>query len=291
MQKLFLLILIEALVSINYNESNAAAVGLIRGWSHNFDGLMINGHNASATIKASNQEIADKFRAFYTARPSEKKNLATVKIFYVPKTAGFSVAPTQYNVPRIFISGWGDSSKLNAPSEAALNVQFPIGSEHTYLEDCYHDGPGGGISLAERDDLFVARTTNINVQHLIDDFQLRGITLDSPIFPTTSYAHSEQTFISCALRDKIRVSAVAKPKAILVVINSHHLACASCEPSLAYLFEDPVFKNAFIRSLFPATHAEDMSGVPLSILYTASDLRPLPDIDFSVGEHYIDTRL
>ncbi len=246
--------------------------GHSQGWSHNYDGFVIHGTNVAVEIRSHAQTNAEKLRAYYESHPTSK-NLAIVTVWYV--TTGGDIKKEE--LPQVFLSGW------DVPEDIKTIISA-IGSPMS-LGSCYD-----ALSTEDVRNLsLVTGGKTLARNNLIGDFNRQDVHIDpSKEFPFSSYAHSEQAFISCVLQDKIGVNKRVKPQAVIIQVNSYHPACTSCRPALVELIKNSPFKDVIIKKLFKD---DSNSDIPMHVVYVSSDLDVLTMVDFSkFPSYFVDTR-
>ncbi len=199
-----------------------------------------------------------------------------------------NLLPKNPDFPYFFVSGWFvktfrkfiEDENLAAAPDVARDI---LTKEHFSLGDCYDGLSPKEIRQAESGISFPL------IANLIIDFEKRGwkgLRADNLGSFGQKIAHSEHAFVSCVLRDKLKILD-ATPTAIVIVINGRFHPCDTCEPMLKFLIENRGFADEFIAHLFPATVGQDVSSVSLSVIYTASGKKiTTPELDIHGGRPY-----
>jgi hypothetical protein len=277
-------------------EAESAVIDSRKFWSNQFN-FRLNGINVNTipaanrlTLEGYSKEKSDQSREFYAAYPTPI-HLANVSVIYTTREGG-SYVGHRHDFPNFFVSGWTvkllQEALKKQSSAATLSIARDIlDKEHFSLGDCYEGFSKKQIGPAERG------SVSPSIDNLIIDFKKRGwngLSNTSIKSSEQRITHSEQAFISCALRDKLSIPGVV-PASVIIVINGRLPPCDTCEKTLRFLMENREFANELINHLFPAIGL-DVSGIPLSIIYTASgESITTPELDIhNEGPYFVHGR-
>jgi len=242
-----------------------------------------NGH----TLEQYTELRARQLREFYDFYDTTT-HLASISVIYTTGVPGAQVGH-RHDFPYFFVSGWFVNTLRSLirgqPVAAVPEVARAIlEKEHFSLGDCYE-----GLSTEAMRKAARLLVSNGAIENLVVDFEKRGwkgLQADNLNSSTEKITHSEHAFVSSVLRNKLSIPDV-EPTAIAIVINGRLHPCDTCEPMLRFLIENRGFANEFIAHLFPATLGQDVSSVPLNIIYIASGKKiTTPDLDMHTDEPY-----
>jgi hypothetical protein len=211
-------------------------------------------------------------------------------------------------IPEVFVSGNFAHTTYLTPIGRKLKDEVnywppyfnakTISRELRSLGDCYDKLTSEHL----KENGHLNETANPIISKVLQDFDMRGINLRT--VPdgkggtkagwnniSSLYAHSEQAFISCVLQDKIPAVSQDNPFSITIVITGYHEPCDQCSKALKNLLHTPVFKDAFIRKLFPST--VEISKVRMNVLYVIADKKTIGDARIDLNDfhpYFIEAR-
>jgi hypothetical protein len=242
------------------DESRAGEDEAKKTHSHSTEGLDTLKQKSKEYLYSDGVKTKECFEAGLKLFPSKSdpwtKNTLVVHVLYQNSDKEVFDQEISY----VFVSGW------DLEEDRQKHIKEFFNKEVVVLGDFYqHQDNKNKISLSGESS---AKSKN-GSGSLKGDFDERGISLNK-MFSCSSYAHSEQAFISYIERsDEARLASpiihdTHIPTGVTLLMISKNNPCPQCHKMMQHLIGTEEFKNKILKKMFPGITSERIS---LNIIY------------------------